>query len=221
MKILTFLLSGPLQSWGDEARWDRRSTAALPSKSAIVGLLGCCLGYKRGDEQLRELSESIHLAVRADRSGRPLWDYQTVQNPGGKILNSMGKPRGETIITPKQYLQNAAFQVFIYGNDDLLHKCYDAMQHPQWPIYLGRRSCIPALPIIPRIVEYPSIVEALEHYFDEAIKDRSDLMECEIEMSNVDSSSGRLASKMDEVIRADLNQYAERSIWIRTIKRSE
>ena len=134
MTILTFLLSGPLQSWGDSSRWDHRGTADMPSKSAIIGLLGCCFGYKRGDERLRELSQRLHVAVRADQRGSPMWDFQTVQKPGGKILNAMGKPRGETIITPKQYLQDAMFRVFLFGDEEMLEECLQAMRHPRWAI---------------------------------------------------------------------------------------
>jgi len=220
VKFLTFLLSGPLQSWGDSARWDHRSTASMPSKSAIIGLLGCCLGYPRGDERLQSLSEQLHVAVRADRRGRLLWDFQTVQNPSGKILNSMGKPRGETIITPKQYLQDAAFQVFVYGDEAVLERCEEAMKHPRWPICLGRRSCVPAVPVMPKIVEYDSVDEAVEHYFDPAVKTQPAYMECQIE-ANHDVRDGRLITRMDEVIRADLNQYRERAIRVRMVQRSE
>ena len=220
MKFLTFLLSGPLQSWGDSARWDHRSTASMPSKSAIVGLLGCCLGYPRGDGRLQSLSEQIRVAVRADRRGRLLWDFQTVQNPGGKILNSMGKPRGETIITPKQYLQDAAFQVFVCGDEAVLERCKEAMEHPHWPVCLGRRSCVPAMPVKPNIIEYDSIDEAVEGYFDPAVKTWSEHMECQIE-ADPDARNGRLIARMDEVIRADLNQYRERAVRVRMVQRSE
>ena len=165
MKFLTFRLSGPLQSWGDSARWDHRSTATMPSKSAIIGLLGCCMGFRRGDERLQMLSQRLHLAVRADRRGRLMWDFQTVQKPGGKILNAQGKPRGETIITPKQYLQNAAFQVFLFGDEALLEDCMNAMRRPKWVVCLGRRSCPPAEPILPRFVEYDSPFDAVNHYY--------------------------------------------------------
>ena len=221
MKILTFLLSGPMQSWGDSARWDHRSTSAMPTKSAIVGMLGCCLGYHRGDARLQTLSERIHIAVRADRRGRPFWDFQTVQNPGGKILNAMGKPRGETIITPKQYLQDAAFQVFISADGDLLEACRQAMLHPRWAICLGRRSCPPAIPVIPRIVEYASLEEAVECCFDAGLKARSASMPCQIEAIPGVKAECQLLTRMDEVVCADQNQYHERVVYARVVQRSE
>lgn len=221
VKILTFLLSGPLQSWGDSSRWDRRATAALPGKAAIVGLLGCCLGYPRGDQRLRQLSEELHIAVRADRSGRPIWDFQTVQNPGGKILNAMGKPRGETIITPKQYLQDAVFQVFLSGDEAVLERLYVAMLHPRWTICLGRRSCPPSVPVIPHMVEFASLDEAVEQYYDVHLKDRAAYMACQIEASAAERREGQALMRMDEVIRADLNEYRERAVYARAVRRRD
>lgn len=230
MKILTFLLSGPLQSWGDSARWDHRSTAALPGKSAIVGLLGCCLGYPRGDVRLCQLSKRIHIAVRADRGGRPIWDFQTVQRPGGKIMNAMGKPRGETIITPKQYLQDATFQVFVFGNEAVLEQCEQAMRHPRWAICLGRRSCPPAIPVIPHMLtEFESVEDALKQYYDAMLEKhygtmpegRAAYMACQVEMTPGCTQEGQKLSRMDEVVRADLNQYQERTVYAYRVKRSE
>ena len=219
MKILTFLLSGPLQSWGDSSRWDHRATAAMPSKSAIIGMLGCCLGYGRGDERLRELSRRLHVAVRADRRGSPMWDFQTVQKPGGKILNAMGKPRGDTIITPKQYLQDAAFQVFVFGDEATLEACGQAMRHPRWPICLGRRSCPPALPVIPHIVEYDSILDALEKVIDPAMEPAPMQMTCQIEAFPGLACDGQIITRMDEVVRGDLNEYLERTVCTHTTQR--
>ena len=220
MKLLTFLLSAPLQSWGDSSRWDHRATASMPSKSAIIGMLGCCLGYSRGDPRLQELSEKVHVAVRADRPGRPMWDFQTVQNPGGKILNAMGKPRGETIITPKQYLQDAVFQVFICGEEVILQTCCEAMRHPKWTICLGRRSCPPAMPVVPRILEeYNTLKEALENYFDPYTPQCLDHMECQIEVLPGETYAGQAITRMDEVVRGDLNEYRERTVYTHSVQR--
>lgn len=221
MKFLTFLLSGPLQSWGDNSRWDRRATAPMPGKSAIVGLLGCCLGYPRGDARLCQLSEGLQVAVRADRVGQPIWDFQTVQRPGGKILNAMGKPRGETIITPKQYLQDAAFQIFLSADEALLEQCRQAMLRPYWAICLGRRSCPPAVPVIPRMVEYASLDDAMEHYFDPGLPNRAKYMECQIESTASIRREGQILTRMDEVIRADMNEYRARTVYARTIRGGE
>ena len=43
--ILFLRLEGPLQSWGIRSRWDVRETQPEPTKSGVIGLLGCALGY--------------------------------------------------------------------------------------------------------------------------------------------------------------------------------
>lgn len=55
MRLIKLIFSAPLQSWGEDSRWDNRETAASPTKSGVIGMLGCALGYPRGDERLNAL----------------------------------------------------------------------------------------------------------------------------------------------------------------------
>lgn len=77
MNTLFLRLEGPLQSWGLRARWGERDTADAPTKSGMIGLLGCALGLRRDDPQLRALSEELRLGVRIDLDGTRLRDYHT------------------------------------------------------------------------------------------------------------------------------------------------
>jgi CRISPR system Cascade subunit CasD len=43
-------LEGPLQSWGERARWDVRDTAPEPTKSGVIGLLACALGLSADED---------------------------------------------------------------------------------------------------------------------------------------------------------------------------
>ena len=166
MKLIKFTLSAPMQSWGEDSRWDYRATAAMPTKSAIIGLLGCSLGYPRGDERLNQLDEKLCIAVRADQPGRVMTDYHTVQGTNGIFLNAEGKPRtgGSTIITPKQYLQDARFTVYLWGDEETLNACYHAMNHPRWAVCLGRKSCVPAVPVVPEWIEADSPEKAVARF---------------------------------------------------------
>ena len=65
--IILLRLEGALQSWGEHSRFDYRDCASMPTKSGIVGMIGCAMGLRRGSEQLMVLSEKIRLAVRCDR----------------------------------------------------------------------------------------------------------------------------------------------------------
>lgn len=77
MNTLFLRLEGPLQSWGLRARWGERDTADAPTKSGIIGLLGCALGLRRDDPQLRMLNDALRLGVRVDLPGTRLRDYHT------------------------------------------------------------------------------------------------------------------------------------------------
>ena len=56
--VLVLRLAGPMQSWGADSRFTRRSTEAFPTKSALVGLLGALI-FQREDiaKQEADLSE--------------------------------------------------------------------------------------------------------------------------------------------------------------------
>src|SRR4051812_21477113 len=90
MHTLFLRLKGPLQSWGLRARWGERDTSDSPTKSGIIGLIGCALGLKRDDDLLRELSETYRLGVRIDRPGTRLRDYHATGGGNFGVKNDKG-----------------------------------------------------------------------------------------------------------------------------------
>lgn len=165
--LLLLRLEGPLQSWGLRSRWDVRDTGEEPSKSGIVGLLGCALGYPVGDPRLEELDAQLRMGVRVEHPGTRLVDFQTIT---GVMPTASGGVRGSpddpaTVISPRAYLQDAAFLVVLDGPDEVLRRCAAALAAPRWPLYLGRKSCIPTRPVLEGLTDaYSSIEEALERH---------------------------------------------------------
>ena len=52
-------------------------------------------------------------------------------------------------ITDRYYLSDAVFLVAIESDDtELLKKIESALQRPVYPLFLGRRSCPPTLPVV-------------------------------------------------------------------------
>lgn len=165
MKIMLLRLEGALQSWGEHSRWDHRDSADMPTKSGVIGLLGCAMGLPRGDERLHELANGLKMAVRADRMGNIMTDFHTVQSRVGKFLNAEGKPRSDTILTPREYMQDACYTVFLTGKEELLTACCEALRHPVWVACLGRRSCPPSRPLLPFLTEdYNTLDEAVQYF---------------------------------------------------------
>ena len=215
MKIIKIPFSAPLQSWGEDARWDIRSTAARPTKSGIIGFLGCCLGYPRGDKRLNRLNDELNIAVRTDRPGRIMSDFQTVQGTGGVILTADNKPRtgGGTIITPKHYLQDAWFTVFLSGCEQILEECFSAITHPKWAPYLGRKSCTPAVPALPEWIEAESLEEAVTIFSTEDLKHCESVVSVEMDYSGQNPSpEERVYSRKDNIRHAERNEYNSRMV---------
>lgn len=158
-------LEGPLQAWGERARWIVRDSAPEPTKSGVVGLLACALGLQ-ADADIQALTRQVRIGVRCDRPGELLRDYHTVV---GGVLNAEGKIKRtgstggiETVVSERYYLADASFLVAIQAPSELVEQLAAAVQHPRWPIYLGRKSCVPARPVFAGTGDYASLVEALQ-----------------------------------------------------------
>ena len=189
--ILLLRLEGPLQSWGVRSRWSRRDTGPEPTKSAIIGLLGCAAGILRPDwradaepdRTLERWDAALQFAVRVDRAGTIETDYHTVQGrhwqadgkmktalsrSGAKPENAAREPP-HTEVTWRDYLHDAAFLVALAlkrehsaGNSDLLGHLTQCLECPRWPLYLGRKSCVPSRPMLVRLAdEYEDLESAL------------------------------------------------------------
>lgn len=166
---LLLQLEGPLQAWGERARWSVRDSAPEPTKSGVVGLLACALGLS-ADNDLRALAEQVRLGVRCDRPGTPLVDYHTVgggyETPAlltaeGKPKKSSGKPHTEQ--TWRHYLCDASFLVAVQAEDSILiARLAEAVQSPYWPIFLGRKSCPASRPPLVGVGDYQTLEEALQ-----------------------------------------------------------
>ena len=159
-------LEGPMQSWGERARWSVRDSATEPTKSGLVGLLACALGWSE-DDDLQNLSRSIHLGVRCDKQGVLLTDYHTivggVLSAEGKIKFNANTHKPETVVSQRTYLHDASFLAAIRAEPALVEKLAHALQNPVWPVYLGRKSCPPTLPVYAGEGDYESLEAALSN----------------------------------------------------------
>jgi CRISPR system Cascade subunit CasD len=153
---LVLRLAGPLQSWGSGSQFNRRDTAPEPTKSGVIGILAAAQGRRRADpiEDLLALA----LGVRTDQPGSLLRDYHTASDyrrkplpssaVSGKGTQKLTSPAKYTYVTERYYLQDAVFVAAVHGPGGLLTALADAIAAPAFPLALGRRSCVPAQPIL-------------------------------------------------------------------------
>jgi len=148
-------LEGPLQAWGDNSKFVIRRTAEAPTKSGVLGLICCAMGLSRpaAAERLPELNE-LRMGVRIDRPGTRCWDYHTVGarygllTAAGEMKRTASTDEYETLVSRREYLCDASFLVALQGDPDPIGAIRDALRNPKWWLFLGRKSCPPATPIL-------------------------------------------------------------------------
>ncbi|MBA4147134.1 MAG: type I-E CRISPR-associated protein Cas5/CasD [Verrucomicrobia bacterium] len=154
---LALLLDGPMQSWGYASRFERRTTALHPTRSGVLGLIAAAVGIDKHAEN--EASQLARFAVlrmttmtlpRGDFRGKELpihrmEDYHTVTG----IRRASGKvDKDATVQTYRHYLLDARFGVLIEGPAALLEEVASGLRNPRWGVWLGRKSCLPATPLL-------------------------------------------------------------------------
>ena len=176
---LALLLDAPLQSWGFASRFQRRTTGLHPTKSGVIGLICAAMGLEKDSPKehqklprLAGLLMDVVLLPRAKwwirhaQSGRRsdwlearrLEDYHTVgggfdpeTDPKSVPRTASGKPDKDATVSRREYLLDARFGVILAGESDVLNEAANALLDPEWGIWLGRKSCIPATPVLVHI----------------------------------------------------------------------
>ncbi len=146
-----------MQSWGHSSRFERRNTALHPTRSAVLGIIAAAMGIdKYHSREGKELSRFRALRVtsfsipRRDRRARyivmqRLEDYHTVTG----IRRASGKvDRDATVQTYRHYLLDARFGILIEGPITLIEAIAAALTNPKWGVWLGRKCCPPASPLL-------------------------------------------------------------------------
>lgn len=179
MDFLVFQLQAPLSSWGDTAVGEYRGSYEHPGESALIGLLGAALGIRREDEAAHAaLRQGYGFAVGMQSGGKLLRDYHTAQVPGRAALkgrphatrrDELGVPKDElnTILSTRDYRQEAASLIAVQPRSDApytLDVLADALRKPRFVLYLGRKSCPPAAPVYPQIIDADSVRAAFAEY---------------------------------------------------------
>lgn len=164
-----------MASFGTLAVGERRDGGDRPGRSAVMGLLGACLGLTRKDETgQKALAEGYGLAMLCHASGRLLTDYHTAQTapsrrswrPATRAQELAAAP-GElaTILSRRDYRTGSWHlgALWVRGDETRwsLEEMRKAMQEPVFTPSLGRKSCPPGLPFAPELVEGKSAAAVL------------------------------------------------------------
>ncbi|CCG42474.1 type I-E CRISPR-associated protein Cas5/CasD [Magnetospirillum molischianum] len=175
--VLLFRLAGLMAAWGEIAVDERRSTWSQPSKSAVLGLVAGAMGIDRADEAAHlTLHRTLGFAVRVDSEGRPLRDYHTVQSPRSGRTSAWATRAEEvsgpasalnTKLTDRYYFVGQVATIGLWQREEggpSLAAIAQALLHPRFVPYLGRKSCPTVAPFAPDIVVGDSLEAAFAAY---------------------------------------------------------
>lgn len=143
--------------------------ARFPTTAMLSGMIGAAIGIPRGDAAMGALQDALVHASAIVRGGSPLHDYQTARlGADDAAWTTKGRPdrrRGatDTYVHPHvmdtTYWQDASVTVAVRLRDSSpwpLDDVAAALREPHWPVYIGRKSCPPAGPLIAGEVDAPT-----------------------------------------------------------------
>lgn len=153
----------PLMAFGATMIDATGPTEDFPYVSLITGLLANALGKSRGErERHQRLQDRLVIGVRLDRPGRELRDFQTAKlakNDKGWTTRGLPEGRGggnDTYKSPhireRFYVADAVVTVALRLQDPderpTLSQIADALRHPARPLFIGRKPCLPSVPLL-------------------------------------------------------------------------
>ncbi len=163
LDVLWLRFDAPWMSFGGEVVDKFGVTREFPGRAMLTGLLGNALGYDHAEpERLDALQHRIRYAARQDRAGEVKVDYQTVdlgqdflKRPGwttrGVPEERAGGTSDGTHIRYRHYLADAVYTVALAlsdGTAPALDDVAEALRSPERPLFLGRKNCLPAAPLL-------------------------------------------------------------------------
>ena len=159
--LLKITLEAMLQSWGlPKVNGDYFPTGTMPTKTGLVGLIGCVMGIPRNDARLEALMSELCFSVVPYSNDGIMTDFHVINVTEDRPMYQANgektkREQANSIITKRGYIQSGKFDVYISGDISLLKDIENAFLHPHWTPYLGRKCCPVSAPLIPAWVEAP------------------------------------------------------------------
>ena len=177
MNVLLLRLEAPLMAFGGPIVDNYGVIQSFPAISMLTGLLGNALGWEhREAAALNRLQSRIRFAARLDRPGERIIDYQTVDLGQDFMVDTGWTTWGQrevrggasstgTHIRYRHYRADACATVALALDSEeadlTVATLEQALITPARPLFIGRKTCLPALPILQGKIKTPSVIEAL------------------------------------------------------------
>ena len=177
MQALLLRFDAPLMSFGGVMVDQHGPTDRFPGLSLLAGLLGNALGLRHRDaDALQALQARIQYAARWDIPPKALLDYHTVdlgqpkmREPGWTTRGipehrEGGEARYGTSIRYRHYWADGVMTLalgLLDQNQPSLSDLAAALAFPARPLFIGRKTCLPAAPLLLGTLQAPDLLAAL------------------------------------------------------------
>jgi len=195
MKAVILRFDAPMISLGSVIVDHHGFTDFFPGVSMLTGMIGNSLGWHHTDfERLQDLQDRIDFAARWDVRPNRVIDYHTVDLGSDKMCKPGWTTRGEiehraggtgakygTHQRYRHYLTDGLMTVALglvgegYPGLDTIK---EAFERPARPLFLGRKTCLPARPLLDPInpiaegLDLLSILEIVPVWNRDGVPDR-------------------------------------------------
>lgn len=174
-RYMILRLEAPLMAFGDEIVDNYGRVRTFPGASNLTGLMANALGWTRGQgAEHQRLQDRLDFAVRLDRPGNRIPDFQTAQlRRNDRGWTTRGVPEGRAggaaayrspHIRFREMIADAALTLALRlappEEAPTLEDCAAALARPARPLFFGRKPCLPAAPLLPAFLEAPDALAA-------------------------------------------------------------
>ncbi|WP_313915857.1 type I-E CRISPR-associated protein Cas5/CasD [Tahibacter sp.] len=233
MNWLLFTLAAPLVSFGRAGPLETRGSSPLPTRSALLGMLGAALGIRRSDAAgLEALADTVRFACRVEQPGRLLRDYHTIQTPSQSLLKkaphatrrdelAFDSSELNTVLSTREYHEDFRATVGVHCNDaQILQHYARALTEPKFVLYVGRKACALSWPLAPHLIDAAHWEAALGQ-FDERRAQESECWRNAVRSTSLPWPMKRTQRVTHAVERDLADGVVDRSQWRETISRDD
>lgn len=165
MKAIILRLDAPMMSFGSVVVDQHGFTDLFPGLAMLTGLAANALGWHHGDfERLQALQDRLDFAARWDVEPKPSVDYHTVDLGSTKMRIYCWTTRGEREHRAggpaakfgihqryRHYWEDGLMTIALTVRGEEYPSIEDLVQafkKPRRPLFIGRKTCLPARPLL-------------------------------------------------------------------------
>lgn len=225
LRALVLRLDAPLMSFGGVVVDEGHPTLRFPIRSMLAGLVANAMGCDRSEcDALDALQDGFQFGSRWDVAPQLLRDYHNVAlgsykmsrkawRHDGTLAERGGASGKATHQTQRYYWADGVLTaVLLYARAEHARRAALALRAPARPLFLGRKTCVPAAPLYRALIAADSVGQALASLPVLAIdverrndspRKRSVPLEADLPDTDAALASGRAYETVDVPARLD------------------